>query len=266
MEAHDLVLAGASKYQWHQLQHWAVSLRKVYSGKAVVILYDANPVIEAKLAELNIDVRRERIRTTVWNQRFEDFGKVIGEADYRYAVVTDIRDVVFQSDPFVWLERNLTRPIYAVSEGMIYRDEPWNAKNLRDGYPRLEDRAINKTIYNVGVLAGDAKHVADICLAVGIIAKSSGFNVADQSGYNLLLGMNPYISATQFGMSEDGFACQAGTLADPTKIAKFRPHLLEPEPVLTEQGVVTASGKLYAIVHQYDRVPSWRQHFDKVCK
>ncbi len=266
MEAHDIVLAGASKYQWHQLQHWAVSLRKVYSGKIVVILYDANPVIEAKLAELNIDVRRERIRTTVWNQRFEDFGKVIGEGDYRYAVVTDIRDVVFQSDPFAWLESNLSRSIYAVSEGMLYRDEPWNAKNLRDGYPHLVERVVNKTIYNVGVLAGDAKHVADLCLAVGIIAKSSGFNVADQSGYNLLLAMHPYVEATQFGMSEDGFACQAGTLADPSKIANFRPHLLEPEPILTDQGVTTSSGKLYAIVHQYDRVPSWQQYFDKVCK
>lgn len=266
METRDLVLAGASKYQWHQLQHWAITLRKVYDGKVVVILYDANPTIEAKLAELNIEVRRERIRTTVWNQRFEDFSKVISEGDYRYAVVTDIRDVVFQSDPFVWLEGNLSKPLYAVSEGMRYRDEPWNAKNLTDGYPTLAHRAMDKTVYNVGVLAGHAANVGDICLAVGIIAKSSGFNVADQSGFNILLDMKPYADTTQFGLSEDGFACQAGTMVDPSKIARFRPFLLEPEPILTEHGVTTASGKLYPVVHQYDRVPAWQQYFDKLCK
>lgn len=58
--------------------------------------------------------------------------------------------------------------------------------------------------------------------------------------------------------SEDGWACQLGTTADPSKIAAFRPHLLEPEPRFDGERVITAAGEQYYIVHQYDRVPAWR--------
>lgn len=151
------------------------------------------------------------------------------------------------------------RPFLAVSESVRYADEEWNRDNLRNSFPAYFDRLRSKAVCNVGVLAGQAGMVADLCLAVSRIAESAGVPVADQSGYNLLLDMEPYRSAVQFVASEDGFACQAGTIADPLKIEKLRPFLLEPEPKLDAGGVQTAAGKLYPIVHQYDRVPEWNQ-------
>jgi hypothetical protein len=59
--------------------------------------------------------------------------------------------------------------------------------------------------------------------------------------------------------SEDGWACQLGTTADPSKIHQFKPLLLEPSPTIKDDIVTTSKGTPYYIVHQYDRVPEWRK-------
>jgi hypothetical protein len=261
-EKKDLVLGAVGGYQWNQIDVWALSLVKSgFTGIGAVIVYDDNKVVIDNLRSIGFQVITMPLRGSVFNQRFYDFYEVMAGAlaDLRYAVVTDVRDVYFQTDPTVWIEKNLKKgkQFLAVSEGIQFKNEAWNAGNVNSGYPTLAGRVLDKTVYNVGVLAGEAPAVADLCLSVGMTAKSSGFNVADQSGYNILLDMEPYKRTAQIVNSEDGFACQAGTFADPTKVAGFRPHLLEPEPVLTDAGVTTAGGLLYPVVHQYDRVPEW---------
>ncbi len=258
----DLVLGAVGGYQWEQIDVWALSLVKSgFSGIGAVIVYDNNKTVINNLKSIGFQVIEMPLRGSVFNQRFYDFAEVMSGAlsDLRYAIVTDVRDIYFQTDPTVWLEQNLKpeKQFVAVSEGICFKHEAWNANNAQSGYPTLAHRIMDKCVYNVGVLAGEADSVSDLCLAIGAMAKSSGFQVADQSGYNLLLDMPPYKKAAQLVSSEDGFACQAGTFADPKKIDGFRPHLLEPEPMYTEDGVKTAGGLLYPIVHQYDRVPTW---------
>lgn len=258
----DLVLGAVGGYKWEQIDVWALSLIKSgFTGIGAVIVYDDNKTVIDNLRSIGFQVITMPLRGSVFNQRFYDFHEVMAGAlsDLRYAVVTDVRDVYFQSDPTIWLEQNLKKgkQFLAVSEGIQFKNEAWNAGNVTSGYPSLAARVMDKTVYNVGVLAGEAPAVSDLCLAIGMTAKSSGFQVADQSGYNLLLDMEPYKRAAQIVNSEEGFACQAGTFADPNKIDGFRPHLQEPEPMLTDEGVTTAGGLLYPIVHQYDRVPDW---------
>lgn len=268
-EKKDIVLAAAGGYSWEQIDVWALSLAKSgFQGIGAVIIYDdgnqvRNETVINNLKSIGFQVIVMPLRAHVFNQRFYDFAEVLGPAldDLRYAVITDIRDVYFQADPMAWIEKNLKKgkKFLAVSEGIKFKDESWNADNVKRGFPGLAGRVLDECVYNVGVLAGEARAVADLCLAVGTIAKSSGFVPADQSGYNILLGMEPYTAVAQICKSEDGFACQAGTFADPNKIAGFRPNLLEPEPVLDGEDVKTAGGLIYPVVHQYDRVPSWNQ-------
>jgi len=208
---------------------------------------------------MGVQVIAMPLRGSVWSQRFFDMSQVIQAAvkDLRYCVLTDVRDVYFQDDPIGWMEKHLTKPFLASSEGILYRDEPWNRSNLNMSFPDFAPRLLDKCIYNVGVLAGEAQAVADLALAVSLVARSSTAEVADQSAYNLLLDMEPYRSACQFTLSEDGFACQAGTFASPAA-ADLRPHLLEPEPVFDGDMIATAGGVPYALVHQYDRILHWR--------
>lgn len=256
----DLVIGAIGGYQWEQVDVWALSLIKSgFTGIGAVIVYDDNETVINNLTTLGFQVIRMPLRGTVFNQRFQDFYDVVSASadDIRYAIVTDVRDIYFQSNPSTWLEMHLKKSFVAVSEGIQYKNEAWNRDNMLSGFPQHSARMMDTTVHNVGVLAGKAHAIADLCLSISMAAKSSGFQVADQSGYNLLLDMHSYKNDAQTVTSEDGFACQAGTFADPNKIETFRPHLLEPEPTFDEEGVKTSTGKLYPIVHQYDRVPEW---------
>ena len=256
----DLIIGAVGGYQWEQIDVWALSLLKSgFSGIGAVIVYDDNETVINNLSSLGFQVIRMPLNGTVFNQRFQDFYDVISASadDIRYAIVTDVRDIYFQSNPSTWLEDNLKKSFVAVSEGIQYKNEAWNRDNMVSSFPQHSARMMETTVHNVGVLAGKAPAVADLCLNIAMVAKSSGFQVADQSGFNLLIDMHSYRNDAHIVKSEDGFACQAGTFADPNKIDAFRPHLLEPEPFLDEEGVKTNSGKLYPIVHQYDRVPEW---------
>ncbi|WP_416563147.1 glycosyltransferase family 2 protein [Nocardia testacea] len=264
----DIVIGAASGYAWEYIEAWAMSLiMSGFEGIRTLLLYDGhehNESVSDLLQSNGFRIIRKGQSGGVYNERFADIANVLRELEEpaRYAVVTDVRDVYFQSDPISWLENNLTKPLLAVSEGVRYSDESWNRDNLRNGFPEHADRILPNIVCNVGVIAGDVRVVADVCLAVSMFAKSSGFGVADQSAYNLLLDMEPYRSIVQLAQSEDGFGCQAGTMAHPDGMLKS--VLLEPQPVLDSEGVKTASGKLYPIVHQYDRVPEWDRALRRV--
>lgn len=259
----DIVIGAATGYEWADIEVWATSLvTSEFAGLGAVIVYDRDrrgDIVAENLESLGLHAVRMPLRGSVYNQRFEDIAYVLRKLAHslRFAVVTDVRDVYFQSDPIKWLETHLERPFLAVSEAVRYADEEWNRDNLQRSFPAQAERLRSKVVRNVGVLAGQTGTVADLCLAISLTAESAGVSVADQSAYNLLLDMEPYRSAVQLVASEDGFACQAGTVGDPGKVGALRPFLVEPEPVLAEEGVQTAAGTLYPIVHQYDRVPEW---------
>lgn len=256
MQNRNLIMAAASGLGWDQISVWALSVKTVHQGgPVVVILYEPNPDLQKRLQDLGFAVVIMKTEGSIYNKRFEDFAKVINQNDglFDRVVITDIRDVYFQADPFKWMDAHLKKPFVAVTEGIAYRNENWNLINLVQGFPDYADRLMNRIVQNVGILAGDARTVADVCLAISFMTKASGFRVSDQSGYNMLLSMEPYRSAAQWVSSEDGFCCQVGTFADPAKIETFRPHLVEPEPQVVDGFICTAAATPYALVHQYDR-------------
>ena len=134
----DLVLGAVGGYNWEQVQIWALSLRTSgYTGVAAVIVYDNNQEIINNLQTIGIQAIVLPLRGTVFNQRFFDFHEVIRDSvdNLRYVVVTDVRDVYFQSDPTVWLKDNLKKSFIASSEGLKFKDESWNFNNLQNGFP-----------------------------------------------------------------------------------------------------------------------------------
>ncbi|WP_067903791.1 glycosyltransferase family 2 protein [Nocardia vaccinii] len=255
----DIVIGVVRDYGWDDVAVWARSLvNSGFTGVGVVIVYgggEATEIVVRNLRNLDMQVVRMPARGSVYEVRFEDISYVLCELlpELRFAIVTDIRDVYFQSDPSLWLESHLTKPILAVSEAIRYADEEWNRDNLNAALPAQAARLMSKTVCNAGVLAGEVTAVADLCLAISLVARSTPVYQGDQAAYNLLLDMEPYRSTVQVAVSEDGFACQAAALGS----AWLRPISLEPPPTLDAEGVRTAGGKLYSIVHQYDRIPEW---------
>lgn len=258
----DIILAAAKGYSWEQLSPWVRSLRNTgYGDDIAVILYDPEVETVSKLKNYDVHVLSTQTQDSVYNVRSFDFYRALLGKTYRYAVITDIRDVWFQSDPTKWLLSNLHKPFLACSESIRYKDEPWNRNNMISCFPQLAEGYLDGCVYNSGVLAGQMSFVRDLCLAIHVFAKSSRDVVGDQAAFNVLLNLEPYKSNVQLTASEEGFACQCGVNADPKKIDEFRPFLLEPQPVFGRKGVTTSTGSLFCIVHQYDRVPAWRDFF-----
>jgi hypothetical protein len=180
---------------------------------------------------------------------------------YRFVITTDVKDVVFQKDPtkFLGMELPGAKLMFA-SESMLYKDEPWGNQNLMETFgPFFHERFKDNIIYNVGVLAGRGDSMRDLCAMIFAMSVNRPIPIVDQSTFNFMISQEPYKSIAQYMNSEDGWACQLGTTADPSKLEQFKPFLLEPSPIMVEGEVATSSGNVFTIVHQYDRVPEWKK-------
>lgn len=178
---------------------------------------------------------------------------------YQYVVSTDVKDVVFQSNPFAWLQQNLgEHKLVAGSEALRYCDEPWGDDNLRSTYGGyVYERFKTNTIYNVGTLGGRSDYMRDLFFNLFYNSIGRPIPIVDQAVFNVMIQTQPYRDQVLFAEQRMGWACQAGTVADPNKMSYFRPNLLEPEPVWRDGQVYTSNDQPFVIVHQYDRVPAW---------
>lgn len=274
----DLIIGCSSNYDWGQLKYWADSIDRCgYQGdKAIVILdsdfHTASEFLKRgfKILAFGKDDINQRLTypasgSPVHVQRFYHIWQYLIEQaageDYEHVITTDVKDVVFQSDPSTWLRENLgDKELVVGSESLIYGDEPWGDDNMRRGFPNMYGFMKDKTIYNCGVIAGKAAAVRDLCLNMYLISQHNPTKIVDQAAMNLIMQMHPWQQVTRFATGEDGWACQAGTMADPAKIDVFRPKLQEAEPRWDGQFSTTSDGRRHVILHQWDRVPEWKKH------
>lgn len=184
----------------------------------------------------------------------------------RYITATDVKDIIFQSNPFTWLENNLQdgKKIVAITESITYGNETnFGARNLTECFgDKMFEYMKERLIYNAGTMAGEFNTMVDIFLQIYMM--SMGGNIKhlqpDQAAYNILLSLAPYKNITQYMMSEDGWAAQLGTC---WSHKMFEGKICEPFPVLdrSSQLLCTSKNKPYVIVHQYDRIPELAQLF-----
>jgi hypothetical protein len=181
----------------------------------------------------------------------------------RYLMAIDVGDVVFQRNPSLWLEQNLGQNRLVVGcESLRFEDEPWNAQTMQECYgPHVWKAYRRKLIYNAGTIAGEFRTMVDLCLQMYLLSPGDRVLYSDQQALNLLLGSEVYREITRFASSEDGWACQVGTTADPNLLQKVRPHLTCPTPLFDGEFVRTAAGDIFTLVHQYNRVPEWDSAF-----
>ena len=263
----DLIIGAFTNYDYNQLKPWVESVEEVTFGKnvdRVMVVGNASEetrkILTDKMWHL---VDMPKINAPIHVLRFLSIYEYLRPTykQYRFVVTTDVKDVYFQKDPFHWLEENLMfSELVAGSEGMLYKDEPWGNENLLQTYgPYIHNLFKDNEIYNVGTIGGTSEYVKDLVFNIFTNAINRPIPIVDQAVYNVLLNTQPYKDATFFAKQRDGWACQAGTTVDPSKIKKFRPFLTEKEPIFKDGLVLTCNGDPFTIVHQYDRVPKWKK-------
>ena len=269
----DVIIGCATNYDWSKLKYWVNSINQSgFEGDKVLVLMNCDKDTVQKVTDAGFSIiafnqdgegnLTYQSQLMVHVERFIHIHKLLKSNDYRYAITTDVKDVIFQKNPIEWLENNLPDgdDLIFSSESLKYKDEPWGRENITQCYGQgIYEDFKNNTIFNVGVLAGRGYAMRDLTLQLFLNCLNRPIPIVDQAVFNVMISRHPYLKTSLYAASEDGWACQLGTTADPSKIDEFGPYLLEPLPKLENNKVVTSTGIEYTIVHQYDRVPEWKK-------
>ena len=282
----NILLGGADGYNWSQLRGWVLT-SKCFSGRRVLLTYRMDDVTKKKcldhgveIVEVNHDIYGQPInhdarvsagaaRTVSHEMRYFHAWQFLEEQDdIEYVVLTDTRDVIFQKEPIefihwssigLWTRDNLEHKyILAPQEGILYKDEPWNADNLYRAYGGYVWEIMkDKPTYNCGTVAGRMPYFKNLMLEMWSMTTGKLAYPADQCSFGVLVEMTHSADILKFP-HDDGWCCQCGVTADPTKIDAFRPHLITKEPMMDGDGYVcTSKGEKFCLVHQYERNPAW---------
>jgi hypothetical protein len=284
------LIAAAGGYTVDDLKPWVNSLKKVeFDGDVLVVVYDPiDETVPEYLKSQNIGVILGTVNgdLNIATQRFLDFAGILeGEYGKNYDVVitTDIRDVVFQSDPGKWVKDNIEEySIIATGEGVKYKHEDWNGDMLQRHFGNtFFDLMKNYETLCSGIIAGKKDMIIKVFTAIAELAyfgKDPGAFV-DQCYYNLAI-RRIFDEKTKICGGDSTWCANLGTLyaipmntpewstkkrSEYDSYERFRAHkkftdvMLCGLPQMKDGQVCNALGEPYAIVHQYDRYQPWKE-------
>lgn len=285
----DLIIGGASNYGWNELKYWVNSIKKSgFDGDIVLV---ATNIKRETIEKLN----EEGVQLQLYG-KMQDDGSVVAHSNgvphverffymwnylrenvdkYDYVISTDTRDVVFQSNPTVWIDEMIfagRESLIVSSEGLKYQDEPWGNQNLFDAFgPYFHNLYKSIVINNVGVIAGETRYVTDLFFMIFQMSINRPYNIVDQAVYNILLQQKPFSDICKFTYNSDAWAIQLGTTieaikngagaigndvrANPEHLKTYEANYFDEQPIFENGIVKTAKGAPFVVVHQYDRLP-----------
>ena len=274
MAKKDLIIGAFKNYNFEQVKPWIKSINECgFKGDKVVIALNASTETVKKIEDEGFTViQPSGTNMMVHMERFLHIHTYLlhNHQNYRYVITTDVRDVVFQTNPSHYLDSVLydySGPyIVASSEAIRIKHEKWNYDNIKTCFGQyFVDQVSERPVYNVGTLAGYSEHIRDLCAMLYHMSSNRADWVADQAAYNIILSLEPYNDGkyTHWSNLAEGWTCNLHVTNKPDQLEQFGPYLLEPRPVFKDDQIVTgATGEPYCIVHQYDRVPEWKKFFE----
>ena len=266
----DVIVATAKGYGWSHFKNYAVSLSESgFRGRKVLFVCDITDIAREVLTRLGfelVDYISTGNNTVI--ERFRIFRDWLAANKHaiRYIVHCDVRDVVVQSDPSPWMEKQ-TAKIFGASEAILYRDEFCNPTWIEKLYGKEVLATLqHEHVVCAGTIAGEADAVHRL---VSRIYESSTDRFGDdQAALNVLL-RTEFKDEMVIPAISEGFILTAGWWligdcnGNPDQPIGRR-SLLVPMPPVLKDGVAYPYGsdEPFAIVHQYERGNAWRPSID----
>jgi hypothetical protein len=226
----------------------------------VMIVYDPTPdSTKEYLRDHGFEVRERRLTFPIMTHRFLDYFQFLAENTVDQVVITDVKDVVFQRDPFPFLSNN--RNLVIGQESILVDDMPWSRVNYKVTFPFEYDSSLSRQIsLCAGVIGGDAKYVRDLCMSTfrfavsSLVVSRAPGQTPDQAALNLTLRSlltDLFYETTH----KDAWVTHLGVCME----EEHKDLLLDTIPKLKNGLVVNANDEPFCIVHQYDRFPEFRK-------
>lgn len=246
----DVIISAIAGYTPDKIKTYIESVNKCgFNGDKIMICYNVpNETIDFLTQNGWLIAIGELFGHPHMNRLVDIYGLLKQlNRDYRFVITTDVRDVVFQTNPSDYLEKNLNKRILVSSENVLYKNEAWGRKNILEGYNELLwDRHENEVSCNVGVLAGHQKDMMDLLLLNYLVSQSGNTqHFTDQSSFNFVIHNELVKDKIQIEGLETNWALQIGTLNNSKLIGEYKKDI--------QSNFICKDGKPYVIVHQYDR-------------
>ena len=199
-----LVLGAINHHEWPVVAPWIKSLRQTpFKGRVVLVTYeDVAESVKAQMREHGVEVVEATMEISVNRGRFKDFASILETVEPDTCVVaTDVRDVVFQTDPSSLaglLSPTENRELVVSSEGWRYRDSEWNLATLRKVFPQHETAMLDEEVYCSGVIVGTARAMRDLSARIWELSRTAPSFNGDQVAMNIALREPAFIKQTQF--------------------------------------------------------------------
>jgi len=251
----NLLIAGYSGYKDFSLvRDFVESFSAVRNPETddLCIVYDEQSDINYQLDEYKwvIQLRKNRLTENAYADRFKWFADVIDDSNHTRFITADIRDVVFQSNPFDWMKENLKNSMVVSDEGVPHDSRggnfTWN--QVKDGFPDYTHSLAKKNVINVGVMGGDKRvgricqRVFDMCKEVEPKIHTNNSYAFDQGAMGVLCHLTEERAFTHHSDGRETWCLTMSVMADSL-----------PEVWVLNQKLCNPEGQPYAIVHQYDR-------------
>jgi hypothetical protein len=260
-----IVISLATNAGWDYVRTWVLSLRSTgYAGPVALAtancdadLYEECARHQVECVEIDPAAMATRHLEDPITGRHAVLSRVIGERFAGHFVLAcDARDVVFQGDPFAYFGADLTKAdpskLYVSGEGFaIGQDDSdgakWTATKIKQLFSEREREEMRgRPTYNGGLLCGESALLAGVMRTIYLMLYNSASQIGDQAALNVLVGLEPLRSHVVAVEVEDGWAVHFAAVQ-----WKLVPEAIRPR---IEDGLVkTHDGRIYAIVHQYDR-------------
>ena len=172
----DLTIAVIRGLDWVSLRPYAVSLARTgFKGIKLVLLEDTSEEARTHLAKLGftlVDRQPTPKEFGTWEYGVHRFPPAIeylrsNSGRFRYVIWTDIRDVVFQADPVVWLQANLApSKIVVAGLGHAIKDCPYNDPWVRACSPAEYSTVRQQEAVACGTFGGEADAMLNLLQAI----------------------------------------------------------------------------------------------------
>jgi hypothetical protein len=274
MAQKDLVIGVFSNYTYDFVKPWIKSIKETgFKGDVVLYGIDVKNETLDKIKSdgvivftANSSKNDERIHM----QRFLYIYDYLKEtsSQYRYVVSTDVRDVIFQLNPSEFFNNNeMGSRIITAGEAIRIRDEEWNRNNILVNFGEyFYEEVKDLEVQNVGILAGAASYMKDLCFALYQMSLNRPDWVADQAAYNMLVHHEPWKSISTNCTLQDCWATNAAVTNQEYQNVKekYKSLIMDTPPILENGQIVHGKTKRpFYIVHQYDRVREWKKFYEQ---